>query len=595
MRVFPATLFALLASLPGMAEDGPRVVYQPVLEYMVREPQKVPGNDAGAALRINSFVAYTHLGTDFGFHGPGERFITWNPGRVTVSLEGNTEWAGMWHSLAGLASDPFSVLDFENCYPSMITAAAQPKITALVLKANGKGKLKLEIKDPQQAVLWANDVDVDEAEPRPYTLPVPAAGLRRAKYLNWTAEPGSGLCLTSLQFAVQLPAMPFDQHVLLASLAKVARCYSPGTGLVKDRAHVPMGTFDSVPATGLFALAVAATSQAPNSLVHPDVARSLLREIEATGSSIPKARGLLPHFVKRVNNLPVIHPGTEFSTVDTSIYYHSLLLAAEMLNDQQTKTRVLAGVRNVAFTDLTLPDGSISHGVKDDGQTLIPFSWHDWGGETALVMLMQQMAGGKVAANVMQTNGWPWKGTGFITEIQSLFYPDFDSSTPDAVSKVSWRATRQKMLEEQKGYFPRTMPDSMATKMGLYGLSAGEGAYGTTYEVGGVDLPDQKVIHPHYILMSALLQEPKETYALLDRMEHAGYLPAWGLVENVSADGSRYLPMISALNAGFEAVGSYHLLARAHSQEDVIYKASRECPELREAVKLFYPGPMAKR
>ena len=82
------------------------------------------------------------------------------------------------------------------------------------------------------------------------------------------------------------------------------------------------------------------------------------------------------------------------------------------------------------------------------------------------------------------------------------------------------------MLEEQKNYFPRTLPGSMAAKAGLYGLSAGEGAYGTTYEVGGVDLPDQRLIHPHYILMSAGLMEPAPTYALLDRMEHAGYLPA---------------------------------------------------------------------
>lgn len=595
MRAFPIALFTLLASLSGQAEDGPRMVFQPVLEYMVREPQTVDGNQGRTALKLNPFIAYTHIGTDFGFHGPGERFITWQPGSVSVSLEGNAEWAGMWHSLAGLASDPFAILDFEQCYPSLISAAAQPKITALVLKASGKGRLKLEIKDPQQAQLWANDVEVDESEPRPFTLPLPSAALRRAKFLNWTAEPGSDLCITSLQFAVQLPALGFDQHVLIASLAKMARCYSPGTGLLKDRAHIPMGTFDSVPATGLFALAVAAASQSNGALVSPDTARGILREIEQTGAAIPKARGLLPHFVKRINNVPVIHPGTEFSTVDTSIFYHSLLLAAEMLSDQETKTRVLTAVRNVAFNELLLPDGSVSHGVKDDGRTLIPFSWHDWGGETALVMLLQQMAGGKPAANAMQTNGWPWKGTGFIAEVQSLFYPDFDSSTPDAVSKVNWRAARLKMLEEQKNYFPRTLPGSMAAKAGLYGLSAGEGAYGTTYEVGGVDLPDQRLIHPHYILMSAGLMEPAPTYALLDRMEHAGYLPAWGLVENVSADGSRYLPMISALNAGFEAVGAYHLLARAHGREDSIYKASRECPEIRAAIKLFYPGPMAKR
>ncbi len=594
MDFFRHSLIAALATVGALAEEGPRMVWQPVLEYLVREPEKSPGPEAASgAHRINPFIAYTHLGTDFGFHGPGERSILWQDRSVCVSLENNSEWAGMWHSLAGLAADPTATLNFARCYPSLIVDSAQPKITALVVKVSGKGRLKLEIKDPQQQRLWANDIEIDEAEPRPFSLPLPVAQLGQAKYLNWTAEPGSDICLTSLQFAVELPALTFDRYVLLTSYAKMARCYSPGTGLLKDRAHVPTGAFDSVPATGLFALATAAASQPEAGLVTPEAARVVLREIEAAGAAIPKGKGLLPHFLKRQAGRSVIHPGTEFSTVDTAIFYHSLLLAAELLNDHEIKARVLSSIRQVEFENLLLPNGSVSHGLKDDGRTLIPFSWHDWGGETALVMLLQQMAVGKTTPNIMDSNGQVWKGTGFISEIQSLFFSDFDSSTPDAVSRVNWRATRSKMLEAQKTYFRNSLPDSFAAEIGLYGLSAGEGAYGTTYVVSGVDLPQQKLIHPHYILMSAALDDPKAVYALLDRMEHAGYLTAWGLVENISANGSRYLPMISALNAGFEAIGAYHLLAKSRGFEDAIYRASRECPELREAIKLFYPGPVA--
>ena len=66
-------------------------------------------------------------------------------------------------------------------------------------------------------------------------------------------------------------------------------------------------------------------------------------------------------------------------------------------------------------------------------------------------------------------------------------------------------------------------------------------------------------------------------------------------MENIRADGSGYLPMISALNAGFETLGAYHLMAKARHQEDSIYKVSRESTEVRDAIKLFYPGVVARQ
>jgi len=253
-------------------------------------------------------------------------------------------------------------------------------------------------------------------------------------------------------------------------------------------------------------------------------------------------------------------------------------------------------MRAIDFKGLTLADGSISHGLKDDGRTLLPHGWKDWGGETALVLLQRRISSDAPATQVMSNTGHPWQGTGFISEIQSLFHPDFDSSTPDAVSKVNWLAARRAMLSAQKTYFPRTLPESLAARQGWYGLSAGEGAYGTTYDVNGVDIPKQSLIHPHYMLMTTTTEpEPATTYRLLGDLEKSGYLTPWGLVENISADGSRYLPMISALNAAFETLGAYHLMAKTLKQENVIYKASQDLPEVRAAMKLFYPGPVASR
>ncbi len=593
-RFLPA--FLVLASATGASAQMGRMVWQPVLDYAVREPARVKSTLGDGMHRLNPFITYTHLGTDFGFHGPGESAISWCDGRVSLALQGGEEWAGMWHSLAGQATDDSQVLNFDHCYPPMVAAAMQPSVSELMVKAAGRGTLKVEIKSASQDTLWSKVFEVNSADQQPLTTLVPAHELHAAKFVNWTVEPGSDVCLTALDLGVQMPELPFDRYVLLTSYAKMARCYSPELGFLRDRAHIRDGDFNSIPATGLFALATAMMCQPDVAMVPVDTARDLVRKIWRSVAAVPTGKGLLPHFVTIINGRPVIHPGTEFSTVDTAIYYQSLFMAAQMLDDHETSKEVLERIKAVDFAGLLLTDGAISHGLRDDGSTLIKFGWRDWGGETALVMLLAKMAGVPLHSEIMQASGKPWQGTGFIAEIQSLLYPDFDQAIPDAVSKVNWHEARENLLARQKNYFPVALTGSAAAKLGFYGLSAGEGAYGTTYEVGGVDLPAQQLVHPHYILMSGALEDhPEKVYALLHRMEHEGWLTPWGLVENIRADGTGYLPMISALNAGFETLGAYHLLAKAHHQEDCIYKASRESTELRDAIKLFYPGTMAKQ
>ncbi len=596
-RVLPVLL--LIVSTAALRAEGQgRLVWQPVLDYEMRAPVgAMPlSTDAGGIHRINPFVSYTHVGTDFGFHGPAEGGIVWEHGHICLSLENGDQWAGMWHSLAGLAVEPREVLDFARCYPSLIREAMQPSVEQVMVTASGHGLLKLEVKSIRQETLWAHEFAVSSDLPRPLTALVPARELKEAKFLNWTAEPGSKLCLTDLKMGVRLPELSFDQYVLLSSYAKMARCYSPELGFLKDRAHIRSGDFNSIPATGIFALATAVMSQPDVGMVSPGDARQVLEKIWNSVAAIPTARGLLPHFVKFIDGKPVIHPGTEFSTIDTAIYYQSIFMAAQMLDDNGVTKSVQEALKRVDIAGLLLPDGAISHGMKDDGRTMLRFGWRDWGGETALVMLMAKLAGAASVPAVMQSSGHPWQGTGFIAEVQSLFYPDFDSAVPDAVSKVNWKEARHHLLAEQKGYFPGKMPAGMAAQFGLYGLSAAEGAYGTTYEVEGVDLDAQKLVDPHYILMSGALEEnPQAVYALLHHMEKAGYLTPWGMVENIRADGTGYLPMISALNAGFETLGAYHLLAKTHHQEDAIYKISHQSTEMRLAVQMFYPGEVAKK
>jgi hypothetical protein len=125
--------------------------------------------------------------------------------------------------------------------------------------------------------------------------------------------------------------------------------------------------------------------------------------------------------------------------------------------------------------------------------------------------------------------------------------------------------------------------------MGLYGLSAGEGANGVGYLASGVDDPDQRTIYPHYILMSALVEvSTSAVYDLLGKMETRGWLTPWGLVENIGADGKAYLPMIGSLNASFEALSSYHLLMQHRKQDNALYQVASADPIFQDAIKAVF-------
>lgn len=590
MRLLPASvaLFGMLLSSSG--QNAPRLIWQPVQEYFIHQE---PGKEAmpiSGTRRLNSFTAYTHLGTDFGFMGPAEHDIEWIKDEVFPHLGQEPDaWAGMWHSLAGLAREPQKTLDFTAAWPALIQSKYQTRISSIRLDASGLGKMRLEIKSDNQEMLWSVALTVPSTPGSTLTFPVSPITCKNAKLINWIAEPGSEITVDGLFLGVEAPDVPFDEYVTAASYAKLARCFDAESGFVKDRAHLEDGAFESLASTGMFALATVAVSQPPLSIVSPEKAQKTLQQIFKAVKLLDRPLGVLPHFVRRTGMGYAIHPGTEFSTVDTAIFYHSVLLGAEILADEGLKSDVVSAVDQIDFDKLRLPDGVISHGIKDDGRTLLEHGWKDWGGETALVMMLQNIVNENAPRHPMKRPGQAWQGSGFIPELQSLFYPDFDSDEPDALDGVKWSMARHRMLDAQRDYVTRTWPGSMAAKLGLYGLSAGEGPTGNSYYVGGVDLPDQAVLHPHYILMSAALTEPSETYTLLRRLEKAKLFPPWGMVETVPVNCNGYLPMNGSLNAGFEALGAYHLFAKRRGVPNAIYSGSRHSSELRRASQLFFP------
>jgi hypothetical protein len=374
------------------------------------------------------------------------------------------------------------------------------------------------------------------------------------------------------------------------SLGKLRRCHDPLTGLTRDRGHLPAGSFDSIPATGMHALA-SALGAVEGLLSRNQVAEEIHRTLKAF-QALPKAAGFLPHFTHiGADGQATIHPGTEFSTVDTSIALHGLLLACRIMNLDELEDEVAALVSGLDFDVVTDADGWISHGLREDGRTLLTSQWRDWGGESALVLALEAMGSNREPKGRKDKSGRVFGGVGFIAEIQSLFYPDFDRSDPDRVSSVIWPEARGGLLQRQMDYHPATWPDSAATRAGIFGLSAGEaGMPGDGYAANGVEHADLRWIHPHAMILGLALSGGEGAYrGGLERLAQAGFLYPRGLPENLDVDLKLHNPMQGSLNAAFETLAAYHGWRRGRGMNQ-LDEAARSSRLMRQAAARFY-GP----
>ncbi|MCW1885207.1 hypothetical protein OKA04_10750 [Luteolibacter flavescens] len=565
-----------LASAAAAAET----VWQPVTDYSI----SFPGDRADAAPTINPFDNFTHFGTDFGWMGPGQARLESRSGAIRTKADG--EWTGAWHSLAGLAVEPQRLFD-----PTDVTGLGGPQevragVVAVTVDARGQGELRVELSDPGKMVKWSQTMILQPGERTRHRFEISAADLGPVKYFNWVAEPGSSVEVSAIGFDIAKPAISEEEWMVRVSLGKLRRCHDPEGGLTRDRAHLPAGVFDSISSTGLHALA-SATAAAEGWLDREMVAGELRRTTRAF-LGIQKAAGFLPHFTQRgPDGQPVIHPGTEFSTVDTAIALISMRLAGDVLDLVDVEDAMGVLIADLDFDLASTSDGWISHGFATDGTTPLASQWRDWGGETALVMMLEGMVHGREPRGKMEPGGHVFRGVQFISEIQSLFYPDFDSGTPDLATGTVWPDARRALLERQAGYVQKYWPDSRAAHAGIFGLSGGEaGMPGDGYTANGVDLPDLRWLHPHAMLMGLALSGGDRYSEGVRHLAQAGMLFPQGLPETVEIGLERHNPMQGSLNAGFEALAAYHGLRR--SGNDLIDQSSRRDPLLRAGVRRFY-------
>jgi hypothetical protein len=572
-------LAALVCACPA---SGARV-WQPVIDYTI----SFPGGRADAAPLINPFENFTHFSSDFGWMGPGGGRIDAKGGTIRVKPDG--QWTGAWHSLAGLATQNNRVFDPGDLVGLGGDPAMKCGIRELAVNAGGRGTLRLELADAQRKVVWKAALTLKDRDIKTHLFPIDLAQAGGLKFMNWIAEPGCELRLTSIGFIAERPDMPLEEWAFRISLGKLRRCHDAASGFTRDRGHLHAGDFDSIPATGMHALASALA------VTEGILGRGLVvSEIGTTIGSLrqmPHASGFLPHFSRRgADGRPGILPGTEFSTVDTAIALHALLLATRILDLEEQNQQVAGLIARLDFDAVTDADGWICHGFHDDGKTPLKARWGDWGGETALVLALEAMVPGRRLLGKMLPTGQPYRGVGFITEIQSLFYPDFDKSEADLVSGISWPQVRRKALMEQIAYPRRHWPESAAARAGIFGLSAGEaGMPGAGYTANGTQVAGVRWLHPHFMLMGLGLSTPELYPKGLRDLDAEQFLHPLGLMENIEIDFQLHNPMQGALNASFESLSAYHGWKRRGPSENQIDRASARDPLLRLGAARFYP------
>ena len=571
------SLLSAIFLLPPLAAGGDPV-RQAIIDYKI----SFPGDRPDAAPIINPFENFTHFSSDFGWMGPGEDRIDSQGGIIHVKPGG--EWTGAWHSLAGLARESGRTLD-----PRDITGlGGHVTIRKLSVNASGHGSVRFELADAKRAIVWSHTEILDSEDTVTDYFDIPETLPSEIKFLNWIAEPGTALRLSSIGFMAERPDMPIEEWAFRISLGKLRRCHDAEGGLTRDRGHLPAGAFDSIASTGMETLGSALG--AAEGILDRDATVSEIRTTVATLRGIKKASGFLPHFVQRdPSGGVIIHPGTEYSTVDTAIAFHSLLLAAEVLDLPDVREEILRMVSVLDFDAVTSDDGWIGHGFQTDGKTRITSEWRDWGGETALVLALEAMVPDRKPRGKMTGTGEVYRGIGFIAELQSLFYPDFDRSEPDLVSSVSWPESRRSLLSRQIAYMKENWPESRAAFTGIFGLSAGEaGMPGSGYTASGTEVMGVRWLHPHYMLMGLALSNPAVYPEGLRRLDGIGYLSPLGLPENIEIELNLHNPMQGSLNAAFETLAAYHGWRKRMRPENFLDQASMANPLMRKAASRFY-------
>lgn len=604
-KSFISISFLLLAAFCTLALPGcrpkPTTVFQPLHEYTF----PIDSGDERY---------YTTIQSDCGQFGEGLSFRIEQSENALHLRVGASGYAGFWHSVNGRAKDIELTLRASSVLPAIIKPAYQPHIKGLYVRIKGTGTWKIELKAKDASTEYClqkwGPTHTDEADYVQFTTNLAVPEKTDFKLLNIVVEANSDLWFDEVGFIMSMPLLPDLDYAFLTSACQVFRCHDPVTGFVRDKSFQPAFqkpddvlkyVFNTVPGQG-FATLTAATAADRGFVETADAVALAQLTIErlvglSSNAAVAHSSGFLPHWICVAEDGVTAsrHPDSEFSTVDTALAYLSAYAAAAILGLAPEKNAILNRIQALDFDAVTLPGNQISHGFDKNGQ-LISSAWTNWGGETALLMILAKM-NDPVRTWSYCAEPPVFSGRGFIQELAPLLFARFGALPEGGVDGkgVDWYAERLRILNEQKavldlpsffgGHSCAEIIDANGIQFYLEGGS-------NPPELGGVktfkhnDLPitvdfQTPWIAPHYPAMTAAL-EPDQVKTRVAFMRTQGLMhPMCGPPESVLLDRlagnvlRRHTKQV-ALNGWFSAVGYYHALAMVEDPErDLIYNVTK--------------------
>ena len=421
---------------------------------------------------------HNRLGGDWGPINDGSGNVVRGQGRMTATIMSTTSTGvGIWTSLNHHIYE-CSPINFSAIFPPQIKPEFQGQMTGLRIEViTGTGTISVELKlghaecsppYPTQEIVKWNEAVTLSGGPRDVSFDLPS-NLGQIQTLSWSllGTGGDFVVVDRVELTATVPYTDTPQRAFLWSYAQLLYNWDPKSGLTRDHACYEANQFDNISASGLQA-AAAALAWHLGFISEVSATAIVTRTTEAL-LALPRCHGLWPHFTQKVtsgteiiSNSGIV-PGTEWSSIDTTIAAIALIEAREALRlDTKAVEDILKGI---AWQDLILPNGSISHGyttatpecarLRAGGQLTgfcecsqrMGYDWRPFGLESWIVNLGYAAATGRVAT--FEHAPPTWNGGGFVDELAWLLMPPLCRDRWG----TDWCSYSQKAVDRQLGYY----------------------------------------------------------------------------------------------------------------------------------------------
>lgn len=370
------------------------------------------------------------------------------------------------------------------------------------------------------------------------------------------------------------------QKSFVVSLNQLLRMYNPSNGLVMNLGWYSNHSDSRVPPLG-GGLALALCAAVDMNIVNKHSAKTISHNAIQAFIDAPRLNNMTAH----ITNASGIVGGSEYSTVDTCLGLISSIIASTYFGFTDHLQTLNQWVSQINFDALTI-NKKISHGYSSSG-SLLPATWDTYGGEEALVQVIQWYKQKRSSENDVIRSAQVYNGTGFIQEIIGLFFSEFSYSTRNDRWGINWKQRRQdlKTLQISNG------------NSNYFGLSASEilvydggGQPLTAYNVVGTSQTDVGYgiwLSPHYALMASSINPAISGNGFEYALNGVQIYESAKVAGLNSSTVERVHTAWSSLNCFFNTISSYHSYNKYINRSDKIYSLASLC--FRESLTNYFP------